>query len=98
MNTLFNNLHTGLGLRALLLIVSIAIYSSIHADDFNKYVGESFYLPYPSLSLSNAAVYDHTYEPTTHIDIVNQTYGEAKISSYFTGSEYIIKVVHKVIM
>lgn len=89
MNTLYNNQQTKLWLRALLLIVAIAIYSSVHAEDFNKYVGESFYLPYPSLSLSNAAVYDHTYEPTTHIDIVNQTYGEAKISSYFTGSEYV---------
>ena len=89
MNTLYNNQQIKLWLRALLAIVAIAIYGPVQADDFNKYVGESFYLPFPKLSLSNAAIYDYNYEPTTHIDILNQSYGEAKISSYFTGSEYV---------
>lgn len=73
-----------------ILIALFPICSHVKADSFNKYVGESFYLPIPKLSLSNAAIYDYTYEPTSHIDIVNQKYGEAKISSYFSGSEIVI--------
>lgn len=74
-----------------ILFLFIVIFScnSAKADNFDKYVGEAFYLPFPKLSLNNAAIYDYNYEPTTHINILNQSYGEAKITSYFTGSEFV---------
>ncbi len=76
--------------RYLLLLLIILLGNPIFANHYNKYVGESFYLPYPSLSLSNAAIYSHQWEPTIHISIKNQSLGEAEVSSYFSGTEVVV--------
>ncbi len=94
MNTLYNNLEAKHLLRAFLLFLLIPLCITVQAEEFNKYVGESFYLPFPKLSLSNAVIYDYRYESTKYVDVVNQKYGEAKILSYFTGSEIVTCVIY----
>lgn len=84
-----NNNKRLFGKALLVLLLLEFLNVNIFADSFYKYVGETFFLPFPKLSISNAAIYDYNYEPTIHIDITNQKYGEAKISSIFEGTEFV---------
>lgn len=57
------------------------------ADNFNKYVGQSFYMPMPKSPISKGYVNSYSYScSSSKISIKNQKYGEAQIRSYFTGT------------
>lgn len=76
-------------IRIFLLLIAFLSWNLGFANSYNRYVGESFYLPVPSLSISNAAIYNYQWEPTLHINIKNNSLGEAVISSYFSGTEVV---------
>ena len=87
MNSVSSKLSTII--RAFWFLIVILSWNSAFANSYSKYVGESFYLPFPSLSVSNAAIYNYQWEPTLHVNIKNNSLGEAEISSYFSGSEIV---------
>lgn len=87
MNSVSSKLSTII--RAFWFLIVILSWNSAFANSYSKYVGESFYLPVPSLSVSNAAIYNYQWEPTLHVNIKNNSLGEAEISSYFSGSEIV---------
>lgn len=71
MNSVSSKLSTII--RAFWFLIVILSWNSAFANSYSKYVGESFYLPVPSLSVSNAAIYNYQWEPTLHVNIKNNS-------------------------
>lgn len=87
--------HASKRLLSIFVICLIVLSNSLtaNADNFNKYVGQSFVLPVPKAPISNAAIRSWSYSSrSSHINVTNSgtmSLGEAVITSYFTGSETI---------
>lgn len=79
--------------RIVFLIFFLSSSSITFADSYYKYVGETFYLPIPSVPSSNAVVSSWSFSCTdSHIRITNggsSEPSEAVITSYFSGSVII---------
>lgn len=74
----------------LLLILFVSLFVPVHADSFNKYVGQSFVLPIPRCPISSGFVNSWSYScSSTNINITNRGSSdpsEAVITRYFDGS------------
>lgn len=75
--------------RYLLIFIAVLLWNPLFADSFNEYVNNYFFLPYPKISNGNAAIYNYTWEPSSHIRIIDQSLGKAEITSYFSGTEVV---------
>lgn len=67
--------------RYLLIFIAVLLWNPLFADSFNEYVNNYFFLPYPKISNGNAAIYNYTWEPSSHIRIIDQSLGKAEITS-----------------
>ena len=83
--TSFNLLRT-----IFLCLVTLAIPVSANADNYNKYVGQSFILPIPKCPVNNGYVNSWSYSCSSmDINITNRgssNPSEAMITKYFDGT------------
>lgn len=79
--------------RAILFSIILFISNQVIAEDFQKYVGQSFVLPIPKCPVRDGFVNSMSYScSSTKIDITNggsSSPSKAMITSYFSGTEVI---------
>lgn len=88
-----NIMHRALKSISCLIFISIGFLlfsESANADNFNKYVGQSFILPIPKCPVNNGYVNSWSYScSSTNINITNRgnsSPSEAVITKYFDGT------------